>query len=405
MKRMGMGPASHAGMLLLTLAAASAPGDAADIPASLEGLNLKELETTLVDMAKTGVTPGLSSFVTQVFSLTKQIKEKLHEQLDISQRKYNESWWDWWNCSYNASNDLQANLTYLDEAHMNCRENQSQWWRDWQVAIKAYEFANETWWNWYEKYLADCNVPESCLHTLPIPAGSSLPWMITTHADWKVKYETCKHSEDEVAKHEAERKAREEDADTMRKGYYAKREECDRHQGRLEKASCNDNSSDECLVYIQCWSQGRNHWLQMEDALENRSQELQVELRGTLRIECYLRAFNASVEQEDIALGPLIDACRNSSFNSPEHLSSLFGKYFPYNATNEAECAPEDQTCKEPPFIRCNETDWGSTYNITYSPGSTHWISAFYTPMPNGTVYAECNASCCVGSSTQLTQV
>eukprot|EP00440_Ansanella_granifera_P062964 gb/GFBE01068277.1/.p1 GENE.gb/GFBE01068277.1/~~gb/GFBE01068277.1/.p1 ORF type:complete len:488 (+),score=92.10 gb/GFBE01068277.1/:1-1464(+) len=339
--------------------------------------NLESLETSLLSMAKMGLTPGLEDFVVEVNKLTEQMKDELYDQMNITQNALDTAWDEFVACEFVAD---PGSLPERNETHRNRSERESFAYDLWMECMGYSETANQTRDLAHESMLFDCDQPVSCMYSEPIPQQSNLEYLQARADEFEGLHKTCANSEEVF--YNATRRANEvwEQCQLLKQDYLEKRANATDAQHSLEQSACGDLSKGTCEDYTTCYTEKRKAWIEQNQTTYERSEDMKVEYRGIARIQCFLGALNESAINSSTDLDDELDVCRHTYYNE----SSMYTAFDPYYYPN----LPDDPY---PEFIACN-----ATVARVMEPGGAKWIRAYYSNMPANTTYEECNASCCV---------
>lgn len=185
-------------------------------------------------------------------------------------------------------------------------------------------------------------------------------------ADWTTKKNTCKDTLNTMQNCYLNCET------TQGSAYETKKAECTEHQYDLETAACPEKSSP-CAAYSSCHDALTDTYLADSETAQLSEASWKTEYRGLMRIQCLLDAYSENaISGADIQAG--LDACEQAVFTPCEEQISLCLTY---------HTAPAKESCS-------------SMANETLLPGSSYWVEAYYTNMPEGTTWEGCGAPCCL---------
>eukprot|EP00930_Biecheleria_cincta_P024304 TRINITY_DN173_c0_g1_i2.p1 TRINITY_DN173_c0_g1~~TRINITY_DN173_c0_g1_i2.p1 ORF type:complete len:422 (-),score=65.61 TRINITY_DN173_c0_g1_i2:114-1379(-) len=371
----------------------------AALGAGFEATGIAQIETSLINLAREKSTPDSSTLesIAIIQQYINAMKADVLERASDTQAGLNQSWHNLVNCRLNLT-DASSNLSILNATHRDCSDAESTMGSQYLNCLNTCETECSSSQAVCDQYCT-VNIPD-----MPSPSPSPGPGTchfadtvkgddeVGTYKEWdsNLIYERWAHYfnglySDWTAKRNSCRNqvttmqnCYQHCASTHGTFYATKKQECTDHQYDLEAAACHENSAV-CQAYQGCFGSLTETYQADVDSARASQASWYSEYRGIQRVVCLLGAFNASVVS-GADLTAALNTCQSTVFDP---------------------CAEERSLCLDiypsPQMESCN----GTYSNNTLRPGSSAWIEAFYTGMPNMTTWEACGASCCASGGPE----
>eukprot|EP00930_Biecheleria_cincta_P027941 TRINITY_DN1951_c0_g1_i1.p1 TRINITY_DN1951_c0_g1~~TRINITY_DN1951_c0_g1_i1.p1 ORF type:complete len:418 (+),score=52.36 TRINITY_DN1951_c0_g1_i1:70-1323(+) len=347
--------------------------------------DISGLEKTVLAFAKVGkATPGMEVFLLQILNVVSGMKNDLVVQRNTAQRALNISWEEFLMCNYTREGDSDYDIPTKNNSHRTCSESESATEQAWRLCVSTTADLNTT----AEAACALVDIrcqpqPVSCLDS-PVQSGSVFPFLKAKFEEFNNSYWACKNVEDVCIENRDRANQTLQNCSELYRQWQGLVTECNEKQGGLERAACGDLqnfANSTCHEYQTCYITRRAIMEERNRSAEALYNDNEPSYRGLLRIECYLSAFNTSING-GIDLADGIETCRNTRYYGCQFVGPICPNYPPFPPHNVV-----------PDMINCTYSPY--SIGATLQPGTDAWIQKYYANMPANTTYEACNATCC----------